>query len=156
MPLLTIQGPRGQTVIVWASNNLKEWEPIALQVLDERRFTLLDEHADPEKPRYYRAALTNGSPIEMSNFKILPNKKTRLSVSGPRGLPFTVQASADFESWEDVFSLAFQSRPITIQDKDAADQDIRFYRILINNTVVQDASSIKETIITFPDDFVNE
>ena len=156
MPLLTIQGPRGQTVIVWASNNLKEWEPIALQVLDERRFTLLDEHADPERPRYYRAALTNGSPIEMSNFKILPNKKTRLSVSGPRGLPFTVQASADFESWEDVFSLAFQSRPITIQDGDAAEQDIRFYRILINNTVVQDVNSIKETIITFPDDFVNE
>jgi hypothetical protein len=155
-PLLTIQGPRNQTVIVWASNDLEEWEPIALQVLEERQFTLLDSQADPEKPRYYRSALVSNTPITMEDFKILPNGRTRLSVSGPRGIPFTVQASADFETWEDVFSLSFQTRPITIQDADAAEKGIRFYRILVNNVVVQNVNSIKEQILTFPDDFTLE
>ncbi len=152
-PLLTIKGPRNQTIIVWASNDLMEWEPIALQVLEEREFTLLDELADPEKPRYYRAALLNNTPIALEGFRILPNGRTRLNVTGPRGLPFTVQASADFENWDDVFSLRFQTRPITVQDADAAENNIRFYRILVNNLIIEDVDSIQEPIKKFPDDF---
>lgn len=155
-PLLTIQGPRNQTVIVWASNDLMEWEPIALQVLKERQFTLLDDQANPENPRYYRTTLINNTPIELDGFRILPNGRTRLNVKGPRGLPFTVQASADFENWEDVFSLSFQTRPITIQDADAVEQGIRFYRLVVNNVVIEDVESIEEPIKKFPDDFVSE
>jgi hypothetical protein len=153
-PLLTIQGPRNQTVIVWASNDLEEWEPIAFQVLEERQFTLLDSQADPQRARYYRTALLSDTPIMLDHFKILPNGATRLNVSGPRGLPFIVQASADFKTWKEVASLSFQTRPITIQDADAAEQGIRFYRVMVNNIVVQDVNTIKETIKKFPDDFV--
>lgn len=152
-PSLTIQGPRNQTVIVYVSDDLLEWQPIALQVLEERQFTLLDDQADPEKPRYYRTSLINNTPILMEDFKILPNGRTRLTVTGPRGLPFTVQASADFENWEDIFSLSFQTRPITIQDADAVDKGIRFYRILVNNVVIPDIQNIEESIIAFPDEF---
>ena len=152
-PSLTVRGPRNQTVIVFASDDQMKWRPLTLQILTDREFTLVDEDADPAQPRYYRTALINNTPIKMEDFRILPNGRTRLSVTGPRGLPFTLQGSPDFENWEDVFSLSFQTRPITIQDADAADEDVRFYRILINNIVIPDVNTIQEPIITFPDDF---
>jgi hypothetical protein len=155
-PILTVKGPRDQSAIVYASNDMKEWQPIALEVLKNREFTIIDGNAEPNAPRYYRTALINSTAITLHDISVLENAKSRMSVTGPRGQPFKVQASNDFENWSDVFSFSFQTRPITVQDDKAVGNHQRFYRILLNNSVVEDPTTITETIVSYPDDFTHE
>ena len=155
-PELTIGGPRNQSAIVYSSSDKKTWRPIAIQEFKNKEFTIIDEGAQPGSPRYYRTSIISNTPINLQNFQILPDSKSRMGITGPRGLPFKVQASDDFETWSDVFSLSFQTRPITIQDDHAIGKKRRFYRILLNDTVIEDVSTIEESIVTYPDDFTLE
>jgi hypothetical protein len=155
-PVITVRGPRDQTIIVYASNDKKVWQPIALETLKGRDLTLVDEEAAPTGPRYYRTSLINSTPIRMENVQVLPDSKSRMSITGPRGLPFKAQASDDFENWSEVFSFSFQTRPITIQDDKAIGKKRRFYRIILNDTVIEDENTIQETIAAFPEDFTLE
>jgi len=155
-PRITVRGPRDQTAIVYASNDKKVWTPIALQELKNREFTIIDEGADPNSPRYYRTSLINNTPVKLENVQVLPNSKSRMVITGPRGLPFKAQASDDFENWTDVFAFSFQTRPITIQDDEAIGEKRRFYRIILNDTVIEDESTIEETVVAYPDDFTME
>lgn len=155
-PVLTVRGPRDQTIIVYASNDKKVWRPIALETLKGRELTLVDEEAAPTGQRFYRASLMNNTPIKLQNVQVLPDSKSRMAITGPRGLPFKAQASDDFVNWTDVFSFSFQTRPITIQDDRAIGEKRRFYRVILNDLVVEDEGTIEETIVAFPEDFALE
>jgi hypothetical protein len=156
IPTMKIRGPRNQTMIVYGSADKKTWSPMDLRVLKQREFTLKDTDHTSALTRYYRATLINNKPIEVTDLNILGNGKTRVSVSGPNGMPFTLQATGDFKTWEDVFTLAFRTRPIVAQDDGAKDASKRFYRIVLNDVTVQDEGSIQETIVTYPQDFEAE
>lgn len=155
-PRITVRGPRNQTIIVYASDDKKAWKPIALTELKNRELTIIDGDTEPDGPRYYRASIINNTPIKLQDVKVLPNSKSRMAITGPRGLPFKVQASGDFENWTDVFAFSFQTRPITVQDDKAIGNNNRFYRIILDDTVIEDEGTIEETIVSYPEDFTLE
>ena len=152
-PTLTLQGPRDQTVIIYASDDFKTWIPLAHDQLNGLTLTLSDPGFTPRVQRFYRATFANSTLMSISNLNLQTEGSAKMAITGPSGQPFTLQATPDFEQWRNILSFSFPTRPMNVSDPGIEDQGMQFYRLILSEVTVEDTVFTDQAIATYPTDF---
>ena len=152
-PTLTLQGPRDQTVIIYASDDFKTWIPLAHDQLNGLTLTLKDPGFNPGVQRFYRATFANSTLMSINNLNMQPNGMASMVIAGPSGQPFTLQATSDFNQWRNILSFTFPTRPINASDAGVEGQEMQFYRLILSEITVEDTVFTDQAIATYPTDF---
>ena len=156
-PSLTVRGPQGDTIIIYASDDKVRWQPIALETLGSRGVQVIDHSFTQGQTRYYRAAIINELPLELTQFVRQPDGVTEMTVTGPVGMPFALQASSDCSNWTNLFELFFPAKPsLSVQDIESGLHPQRFYRLQLMDVVQENPDTADEATAVYPRDFTLE
>lgn len=131
---IILQGPTGKTVLLEISHdqqNWRLWEKIDLPPCG--RLPLRIDENFP-RPRYFRVQGVEDTEIRLDVIAMREDGRMELAASGPNGVSFQVQATADFENWRTVGEYTFSTRSLLVKDVRAAEADFQFYRILLSSS----------------------
>ena len=155
-PSFTVTGPRDQTVIVYGSDDEITWEPLTLGTLAGRKLEVVDRGFTPGQPRTYRAAFANSTPMALSGFSRQQDGTTKMTLTGPTGMPCALQASSDMESWQNLLEFKFTTRPVSTTDNQTAGESLRFYRLFLGDVVEATPDLTDQAVAKYPTEFVSE
>ena len=132
---IILQGPTGKTVLLEYSHDQQNWR--FWDSVDSLppcgRLTLPISENFPH-PRYFRVQGVEDTEIRLDVIAMREDGNMELAASGPNGISFQVQATADFENWRIVGEYEFRTRPLRVVDERAAESDFQFYRIRLSSS----------------------
>ena len=128
---IILQGPTGKTVLLEYSHdqqNWRLWQKIDLPPCGRHALGI----SDFPHPRYFRVQGVEDTEIRLDVIAMSEDGNMELAASGPNGVSFQVQATADFENWRSVGEYTFSTRALRVVDDLAPESDFQFYRILLS------------------------
>ena len=66
----------------------------------------------------------------MANYTLIVNANGVMTLSGPEGVSFSVEASTDLQEWIPVLNSIFTSDPMDFVDEGSQEETMRFYRLV--------------------------
>ncbi len=132
--VLSVTGPTGQTYDIQATQDFKTWTPIgAVTVGSGGSVSFADTNAPGFLWRFYRARslviYTLPPPPPEVQISVTPAGQFVLSVTGPTGQTYDIQATQDFKTWTPIGAVTVgPSGSVNFADTDAAGFLWRFYR----------------------------
>lgn len=130
---IILQGPTGKTVLLEYSHDQQTWtlwQKIDLPPCGRHTLRI----SDFPHPRYFRVQGVADTEIRLDVIAMLEDGKMELAASGPNGISFQVQATADFENWRVVGEYEFSTRPLRVVDERATEENFQFYRIRLSSS----------------------
>lgn len=130
---IILQGPTGKTVLLEYSHDQQNWSFWKkIDGLPPCGRLPLRISEDFPHPRYFRVQGVEDTEIRLDVIAMSEDGNMELAASGPNGVSFQVQATADFENWRSVGEYTFSTRALRVVDEHAAESDFQFYRILLS------------------------
>ena len=131
---IILQGATGKTVLLEFSRDQQNWTLWEKFILPPcGRLPILIPETFP-RPRYFRVQGVADTEIRLDVIAMREDGRMELAASGPNGVSFQVQASADFENWRIVGEYTFSTRPSFVVDDHAAEEAFQFYRIRLSSS----------------------
>ncbi|MEI6193824.1 MAG: fibronectin type III domain-containing protein [Verrucomicrobiota bacterium] len=135
--LLTVTGPAGHTYDIEATEDFTTWTVIGMATLDASgSLDFTDTDAPNHSQRFYRLrdtqpAQQNGQTLPSAQVQIqaAPDGQFILTVTGPVGHTYDIEATEDFTSWTVIgTATGDDSGSLNFTDIDAPNYSQRFYR----------------------------
>jgi hypothetical protein len=132
---LTMAGPAGHTYEIEASEDFTTWTVIGTATVDETgslNFTDIDAPNYPQ--RFYRTHDTQPDqqnlPPAQLQIRGVPDGQYMLTISGPPGRTYEIEATEDFTTWTVIGTATLDaSGSLDFTDTDAPNHSQRFYRL---------------------------
>ena len=132
--LLTVNGPPGKTYDIEATEDFTTWTVIGTGTLDaDGSLEFTDTDAANHPQRFYRAhdPRTSVQALPAATLQILPLDEGQflVSVNGPPGRTYDIEATQDFTTWTVIDMGTLDDRGwLDFTDTDAPNYPQRFYR----------------------------
>ena len=126
---LTATGSPGQTYQILATQNFAAWTVIGTATVGaDGSLNFTDPNAASYRQRFYRAVLTS-IVVPTVQIRRAPGGQVILTVTGPAGQGYNVQATQDFTAWTVIGTATVgTSGTVDFTDPNAASYPRRFYR----------------------------
>ena len=129
---IILQGPTGKTVLLEFSRDQQNWTLWEKYILPPCGRLSIPISENFPRPRYFRVQGVEDTEIRLDVIAKHEDGNMELAASGPNGISFQVQATADFENWRSVGEYTFSTRALRVVDDLAPESDFQFYRILLS------------------------
>ena len=119
-------------IVIYASTNLVDWQPIYTNAPSVGPIDYLDAQPQVLGRRFYRAAevavaLPTASPLQILTASLV-RSQMRMVVNGQAGFVYSIQSSSDLDHWTTITNVPFSGISRNITDPAAISNQRRFYR----------------------------